>query len=82
MKTLAIFFIICLLSQQITAGPLTCAACFGYGGTGTSSMFAGAGSCFAMGIPHLVCGCLATLGIGASIVTVVICLPICLAPTP
>ncbi len=81
-KVLAIVFIFCLLSQQIAAGPLSCASCFGYGGTMTAGIFTSAGACFPLTLPWLVCGCLASLGIGSSIATVVICLPICLAPTP
>ncbi len=77
---IAILIIVCLLSRQVQTGPLSCATCFGCGSAGTTGLFTAAGSCFVLGLPWLVCSCLGGLGVVASIITVVVCLPICLAP--
>lgn len=79
---LAVLLIIMLLNRQVAAGPVACAACFASVAGVSASTFGAASACFSSILPHLVCGCLLSLGVGITGYSLYVCLPICFAPTP
>ena len=82
--TSALFFVMIIMASmmKVQAGPASCAACIGAAGGFSGAGFTAAGSCFTLGWPPIVCSCLAGLGVTVSIVVIVTCIPICLAPVP
>ena len=82
--TSAFLFVMIIMASmmKVQAGPASCAACIGAAGGISTSGFGAAASCFTLGWPPVVCTCLAGLGMSVSLVVIITCLPICLAPTP
>jgi len=80
----AVFWIILILIQamKVQSGPIACSTCL----TAVGSVFSGTGTavggCFALGIPQLICGCLAGLGTVVGIGGIIICTTVCFLPTP
>lgn len=80
----ALFFVLIIMASmmKVQAGPTACWACLTAAGGFSGAGIGAAGSCFTLGWPPVVCSCLAGLGVSVSIVVVVTCIPVCLAPTP
>lgn len=81
-STVSILLIFMILLFQAQAGPLSCASCFGYTGTSVGTLFAAAAQCFSLAFPPWICTCFAANGLIVSVGALIICLPICIAPTP